>query len=226
MNGLLLRLSAPLMSFGEHAAFRYRDTAPFGGHALQVVHEIAQNVHGQGRLVQDPGAAAERHENLVLELLRSRASQSRQMPPEGVAPCAGPGLPRWPDHVRRDLVQQPQGLTAVALVTGVVDDDRRAGDRTQRYGRIDGSLGRKPIHQGLHVVVSATAEAGNRLETLTTCWAEAGSNSNGLVLLRQVELVWGYSAQLAVRVNLGGNGDGLPGGKLVVMSQIRRMTRN
>ncbi|MFI9833757.1 type I-E CRISPR-associated protein Cas5/CasD [Streptomyces sp. NPDC051913] len=29
MNGLLLRLSAPLMSFGEHAAFHYRDTLYF-----------------------------------------------------------------------------------------------------------------------------------------------------------------------------------------------------
>ncbi|MFJ9250288.1 type I-E CRISPR-associated protein Cas5/CasD [Streptomyces sp. NPDC101776] len=29
MNGILLRLSAPLMSFGEHAAFHYRDTLPF-----------------------------------------------------------------------------------------------------------------------------------------------------------------------------------------------------
>jgi CRISPR system Cascade subunit CasD len=29
MNGILLRLAAPLMSFGEHAAFHYRDTLPF-----------------------------------------------------------------------------------------------------------------------------------------------------------------------------------------------------
>ncbi|MGW7719193.1 type I-E CRISPR-associated protein Cas5/CasD [Streptomyces chartreusis] len=29
MNGILLRLAAPLMSFGEHAAFRYRDTLGF-----------------------------------------------------------------------------------------------------------------------------------------------------------------------------------------------------
>ncbi|MFJ3799940.1 type I-E CRISPR-associated protein Cas5/CasD [Streptomyces sp. NPDC090088] len=29
MNGILLRLAAPLMSFGEHAAFAYRDTLPF-----------------------------------------------------------------------------------------------------------------------------------------------------------------------------------------------------
>ncbi|MFD3840263.1 type I-E CRISPR-associated protein Cas5/CasD [Streptomyces sp. NPDC058642] len=29
MNGILLRLSAPLMSFGEHAAFHYRDTLAF-----------------------------------------------------------------------------------------------------------------------------------------------------------------------------------------------------
>ncbi|MFC8248188.1 CRISPR-associated protein Cas5 [Streptomyces chartreusis] len=28
MNGILLRLAAPLMSFGEHAAFHYRDTLP------------------------------------------------------------------------------------------------------------------------------------------------------------------------------------------------------
>ncbi|WP_328508338.1 type I-E CRISPR-associated protein Cas5/CasD [Streptomyces mirabilis] len=29
MNGFLLRLAAPLVSFGEHAAFHYRDTLPF-----------------------------------------------------------------------------------------------------------------------------------------------------------------------------------------------------
>ncbi|MFJ8608087.1 type I-E CRISPR-associated protein Cas5/CasD [Streptomyces sp. NPDC093675] len=29
MNGILLRLAAPLMSFGEHAAFHYRDTIDF-----------------------------------------------------------------------------------------------------------------------------------------------------------------------------------------------------
>ncbi|WP_330301542.1 MULTISPECIES: type I-E CRISPR-associated protein Cas5/CasD [unclassified Streptomyces] len=29
MNGILLRLAAPLMAFGEHAAFRYRDTVAF-----------------------------------------------------------------------------------------------------------------------------------------------------------------------------------------------------
>ncbi len=29
MNGILLRLAAPLMSFGEHAAFHYRDILPF-----------------------------------------------------------------------------------------------------------------------------------------------------------------------------------------------------
>jgi len=29
MNGLLLRLASPLMAFGEHAAFHYRDTTPF-----------------------------------------------------------------------------------------------------------------------------------------------------------------------------------------------------
>ncbi|MDX3077862.1 type I-E CRISPR-associated protein Cas5/CasD [Streptomyces sp. MI02-7b] len=29
MNGLLLRLAGPLMAFGEHALFHYRDTAPF-----------------------------------------------------------------------------------------------------------------------------------------------------------------------------------------------------
>ncbi|WP_063793966.1 type I-E CRISPR-associated protein Cas5/CasD, partial [Streptomyces hirsutus] len=29
MNGILLRLAAPLMAFGEHAAFHYRDTIDF-----------------------------------------------------------------------------------------------------------------------------------------------------------------------------------------------------
>ncbi|MCI3246439.1 MULTISPECIES: type I-E CRISPR-associated protein Cas5/CasD [Streptomyces] len=55
MNGILLRLSAPLMSFGEHAAFGYRDTLPFPSRsALIGLFAAAEGRPREDALTPDP----------------------------------------------------------------------------------------------------------------------------------------------------------------------------
>ncbi|MFF4041159.1 type I-E CRISPR-associated protein Cas5/CasD [Streptomyces sp. NPDC001816] len=55
MNGILLRLAAPLMSFGEHAAFHYRDTFPFPTRsALIGLFAAADGLQREEALAPDP----------------------------------------------------------------------------------------------------------------------------------------------------------------------------
>ncbi|MFF3544742.1 type I-E CRISPR-associated protein Cas5/CasD [Streptomyces platensis] len=55
MNGILLRLAAPLMSFGEHAAFHYRDTLAFPTRsALTGLFAAAQGKSREEALAPDP----------------------------------------------------------------------------------------------------------------------------------------------------------------------------
>ncbi|MFE1797668.1 type I-E CRISPR-associated protein Cas5/CasD [Streptomyces sp. NPDC059517] len=59
MNGILLRLAAPLMSFGEHAAFRYRDTLPFPSRsALIGMFAAADGRSREEALAPDPATGA------------------------------------------------------------------------------------------------------------------------------------------------------------------------
>ncbi|PJM91324.1 type I-E CRISPR-associated protein Cas5/CasD [Streptomyces sp. CB01373] len=55
MNGILLRLAAPLMSFGEHAAFHYRDTLAFPTRsALIGLFAAAEGRSREDALAPDP----------------------------------------------------------------------------------------------------------------------------------------------------------------------------
>lgn len=55
MKGLLLRLAAPLMSFGEHAAFGYRDTLAFPSRsALLGLFAAADGRPREEALARDP----------------------------------------------------------------------------------------------------------------------------------------------------------------------------
>ncbi|MGW1901683.1 type I-E CRISPR-associated protein Cas5/CasD [Streptomyces hirsutus] len=59
MNGILLRLAAPLMSFGEHAPFRYRDTVAFPTRsALIGMFAAADGRSREEALAPDPATGA------------------------------------------------------------------------------------------------------------------------------------------------------------------------
>ncbi|MFF1932885.1 type I-E CRISPR-associated protein Cas5/CasD [Streptomyces sp. NPDC058228] len=73
MNGLLLRLSAPLMSFGEHAAFHYRDTAPFPTRsALIGMFTAADGRSREDALTPNPKTGATPYADLVLTIRADR----------------------------------------------------------------------------------------------------------------------------------------------------------
>ncbi|MET7574936.1 type I-E CRISPR-associated protein Cas5/CasD [Streptomyces sp. NPDC005492] len=66
MNGILLRLAAPLMSFGEHAAFRYRDTTGFPTRsALIGMFAAADGRSREEALTPDPATGAVPYADLV-----------------------------------------------------------------------------------------------------------------------------------------------------------------
>ncbi|MFJ1673227.1 type I-E CRISPR-associated protein Cas5/CasD [Streptomyces bottropensis] len=66
MNGILLRLAAPLMSFGEHAAFRYRDTIGFPTRsALIGMFAAADGRSREEALAPDPDSGAIPYTDLV-----------------------------------------------------------------------------------------------------------------------------------------------------------------
>ncbi|MFI1035231.1 type I-E CRISPR-associated protein Cas5/CasD [Streptomyces sp. NPDC020951] len=59
MSGILLRLAAPLMSFGEHAAFRYRDTLAFPTRSALIGMFAAASGHSREEaLAPDPATGA------------------------------------------------------------------------------------------------------------------------------------------------------------------------
>ncbi|MFS8361642.1 type I-E CRISPR-associated protein Cas5/CasD, partial [Streptomyces sp. CWNU-52H] len=67
MNGILLRLAAPLMSFGEHAAFAYRDTLAFPTRsALIGLFAAAEGRSREEALTPDPATAAIPYTDLEL----------------------------------------------------------------------------------------------------------------------------------------------------------------
>ncbi|MFB7738462.1 type I-E CRISPR-associated protein Cas5/CasD [Streptomyces sp. NPDC056112] len=69
MNGILLRLAAPLMSFGEHAAFRYRDTIGFPTRsALIGMFAAADGRSREEALAPDPATGAIPYTDLVLTI--------------------------------------------------------------------------------------------------------------------------------------------------------------
>lgn len=66
MNGILLRLAAPLMSFGEHAAFRYRDTNGFPTRsALIGMFAAADGRSREEALTPDPDTGAVPYSDLI-----------------------------------------------------------------------------------------------------------------------------------------------------------------
>lgn len=66
MNGILLRLAAPLMSFGEHAAFHYRDTVGFPTRsALIGLFAAADGRSREDALAPDPATGAIPYTDLV-----------------------------------------------------------------------------------------------------------------------------------------------------------------
>lgn len=74
MNGILLRLAAPLMSFGEHAAFHHRDTLPFPTRsALIGLFAAAQGKTREEALAPDPRTGTHPYTDLVFTIRTDRA---------------------------------------------------------------------------------------------------------------------------------------------------------
>ncbi|MGW7521145.1 type I-E CRISPR-associated protein Cas5/CasD [Streptomyces sp. NPDC054796] len=69
MNGILLRLAAPLMSFGEHAAFRHRDTLSFPTRSALIGLFAAADGHSrQQALAPDPATGTNPYTDLAFTI--------------------------------------------------------------------------------------------------------------------------------------------------------------
>lgn len=67
MNGIVLRLAAPLMSFGEHAAFHYRDTLPFPTRSMLIgLFAAADGRPRDSALTPDPATGASPYADLEI----------------------------------------------------------------------------------------------------------------------------------------------------------------
>ncbi|AQT70403.1 type I-E CRISPR-associated protein Cas5/CasD [Streptomyces sp. fd1-xmd] len=76
MNGLILRLAGPWMSFGEHAAFAYRDTLPFPTRsALIGLLAAAEGRSRDEALTLDPETGHHPYSQLVLTIRIDRPGQ-------------------------------------------------------------------------------------------------------------------------------------------------------
>ncbi|MFC9341538.1 type I-E CRISPR-associated protein Cas5/CasD [Streptomyces sp. NPDC057020] len=76
MNGLILRLAGPWMSFGEHAAFTHRDTLPFPTRsALIGLFAAAEGRPRQDALTPDPDTGHHPYNRMVFTVRIDRPGQ-------------------------------------------------------------------------------------------------------------------------------------------------------